>query len=71
MQTVHSFVGNSVCVSASHLPWLMLMLLILSAQMASLVRVSITWSLCRTTSPCEETQADANEFSLWDFFFFF
>lgn len=41
--------------SAPHLPWLMLMLLILSAQMAILVRVSMTWSLCRITSPCEET----------------
>ena len=41
--------------AAPHLPWLMLMLLILSAQMAILVMVSMTWSLCRITSPCEET----------------
>lgn len=39
---------------ATHLPWLMLMLLILSAQMAILVKVSITWSLCRITSPCRQ-----------------
>lgn len=42
-------------VPAPHLPWLMLMLFILSAQIAILVKVSITWSLCRTTSPCEDT----------------
>lgn len=38
----------------THLPWLMLTLLILLARMAVFVSVSITWSLCRTTSPWEE-----------------
>lgn len=40
---------------ATHLPWLMLTLLILLARMAVFVSVSITWSLCRTTSPWEES----------------
>lgn len=39
----------------THLPWLMLTLLILLAKMAVFVSVSITWSLCRTTSPWEES----------------
>lgn len=39
----------------THLPWLMLTLLILLARMAVFVNVSITWSLCRTTSPWEES----------------
>jgi len=37
----------------THLPWLMLTLLTLSACMAVFVRVSITWSLWSTTSPWE------------------
>lgn len=36
------------------LSWLMLMLLSLSAQIATLVNVSITWSLCSTASPYEQ-----------------
>lgn len=37
----------------THLPWLMLTLLTLSACMAVFVSVSITWSLWSTTSPWE------------------
>lgn len=37
--------------SLPHLPWLMLMLSTQSALRAVLVSVSITWSLCSTTSP--------------------
>lgn len=36
-----------------HLPWLMLILFTRSALRAVLVSVSITWSLCSTTSPWE------------------